>query len=74
MNSGSVGWVVLRDHSKNLMYQGYVATFSVTEEQRELILNDATVFENATGRKLYDVKSIYLAFDKKDVAVEIFER
>jgi len=73
MNSGMVGWIVLRDHSKNLMYQGYVATFSTTEDPRELILNDATVFENKSGAKLYDVKSIYLSFDKKDVAVEIFE-
>jgi hypothetical protein len=72
LNSGNVGWVVIRDHSRNLMYQGFVTTFSTTEDPRELILRDATVFENASGAKLYDVKTIYLAFDKKDVTVEIF--
>jgi len=72
MNSGMVGWIVVRDHSKNLMYQGYVATFSATEDPRELILRDATVFENSTGTKLYDVSSLYLSFEKKDVVVEIF--
>lgn len=72
MNSGIVGWIVLRDHSKNLMYQGYVATFSTTEDPRELILRDASVFENSSGAKLYDVSSLYLSFEKKDVVVEIF--
>ena len=71
MNSGMVGWIVVRDHSKNLMYQGYVATFSTTEDPRELILRDATVFENSSGTKLYDVSSLYLSFEKKDVAIEV---
>ena len=72
LNSGSVGWVVVRDHSKNLMYQGFVATFSTTEDPRELILRDVTVFENSSGAKMYDAQTIYLSFDKKDVALEIF--
>ena len=72
MNSGSAGWIVVRQHSKNLMYQGYLATFSTTEDPREVLLKDATVYENTTGKKLYDVNSLYLAFDKEDVALEIF--
>lgn len=72
MNSGTVGWIVVRNQSKNLMYQGYVATFSTTEDPRELILRDATVFENSSGKKLYDVRSLYLDFEKKDVAIELF--
>jgi uncharacterized protein DUF6338 len=73
MNPGKVGWIVVRDQPKNLMYQGYVATFSTTEDPRELILRDAPVFENSSGKKLYDVASLYLSFEKKDVVVEIFQ-
>jgi hypothetical protein len=54
------------------MYQGYLTTFSTTEDPRELILRNATVFENSSGAKLYDVNSLYLSFEKKDVAIEIF--
>jgi hypothetical protein len=72
MNSGVIGWIVVRDHSKNVMYQGYLTTFSTTEDPRELILRDATVFENSSGAKLYDVSSLYLSLEKKNVVVEIF--
>jgi hypothetical protein len=72
MNSQVTRWIVLRDHSKNLMYQGYVQAFSVAEETRELVLTDATVFVNNSAEKMYDVPVLYLSFDKKDVALEIF--
>jgi Family of unknown function (DUF6338) len=65
-------WVVVRDHSKNLMYQGYVQAFSATEDTRELFLTNASVFANNTGKKEYDVAVLYLSFDKKDVTLEIF--
>ncbi|MHB1587727.1 MAG: DUF6338 family protein [Acidiferrobacteraceae bacterium] len=72
MNLQGLQWVVLRDHSKNLMYQGYVRAFSGAEETRELCLSDASVFVNNSAEKMYDVPLLYLSFDKKDVALEIF--
>lgn len=71
MNSGSVEWVVVRDNTKNLMYQGYVSAFSSGEDPRELVLGQVTVYRNDTGQKLYDAKSVYLSFEKKDVSIEL---
>jgi hypothetical protein len=71
MNSGTVGWLVVRDHAKNLMYQGYLTAFSTTEDPRELILADVSVYENSSGVKLYDAASVYLSLDKADIAVEL---
>lgn len=64
-------WVVVRDQENNLMYQGRVTAFSTVEDPRELILEDATVFDNKTAAKMYDVKLIYLALEKKNARVEI---
>jgi hypothetical protein len=54
------------------MYQGYVKAFSTSEETRELFLVEATVFQNDTGEKMYDVAILYLSFDKTNFTLEIF--
>jgi hypothetical protein len=65
-------WIVVRDHAKNLMYQGKVRAFSAGEDPRELIIIDATVYENDSGLKMYDVKLIYLSLEKKNISLELF--
>lgn len=72
MNSKEMGWVVVRDQAKNLMYQGLVKSFSTEEDPRELVLSPAFVYQNDTGLKLYDAEVIYLALEKKNVTLEIF--
>ncbi len=72
MADKEIDWVVVRDHARNLMYQGQLSVFSIKEDPRELMLRNATVFTNDSGAKLYDVKVIYLSFEKKDVSLEIF--
>ncbi|MHB1530425.1 MAG: hypothetical protein ACYCXT_13595 [Acidiferrobacteraceae bacterium] len=64
-------WVVVRDQKNNLMYQGRVTAFSTDEDPRELILEDVTVFDNITAEKMYDVKLVYLALQKKNARVEV---
>lgn len=51
---------------------GLFLAYAANHSWLHRIAHDATVFENRSGRKLYDVKTIYLSFEKKDVAVEIF--
>lgn len=70
-NSRDVRWVNVRDFAHNLMYRGYVQTFSDVEDTRELLLTDVTVYNETTGRRLYDARSMYLARNKDDITIEI---
>ena len=71
MNSDQVYWIVVRNQTTDLMYQGKVITFSTNEDPRELVLSDVTVFQNSTAAKLYDTPLIYLSFDKKNAILEV---
>ena len=71
MNSENIQWVVIRDKSKNLMYQGAISLFSSGEDPRELLLTNVTVYTNDTGTRLYDAEALYLSFDKKGVELEV---
>lgn len=71
MNSPDLEWVVIRDQAKDLMYQGSVSAFSDEEDQREVLLANAAVFQNSTSEKLYDVALLYLSFDRKNIVLEI---
>ena len=71
MNSGDIEWIVLRDRSNNLAYKGFVRAFSSAENPRELVLGDVTVYTNDSGDMLYDVKTVYLSFEKQNVAIEL---
>ncbi len=47
-------WLVVRDHSTNVFYNGHVHAWSVAnDEQRELILLDVSVYSNIDGSFLY---------------------
>lgn len=70
-NMHEVEWTVVRDHKLDLAYFGWIHLFSDSERERELLLRDVSVQDNATGKYLYDVEALYLSRDKYDLTIEI---
>lgn len=71
MNLPRVEFVAVRDHKRNLMYEGWVEGFSDDGEKRELFLRDVEVKTNDEGELIYNVGAIYLSLKVEDhIAVE----
>lgn len=66
-----IGWVFIRDHKLGLLYYGWVKVASESEQERELILIDVDVYDNATGKHLYKSKVIYLCRERYDLTIEV---
>ncbi|MDE0230124.1 MAG: hypothetical protein OXJ62_14825 [Spirochaetaceae bacterium] len=71
MNSKELDWIFLRDHRFGLVYKGWIELYSDSGSSRELTLKDVDVFDNASGRHLYEVSRLYVARDQHEVSVEI---
>ncbi len=70
-NSKEVEWVVVRDVKNDLMFEGWVLSFSDIGEIRELLLRDVRVYRNSTGEQHYEVGGLYLCRQKDDMIVEL---
>ena len=66
LNAPEVRWATVRDLSNNLMFQGYIRAFSDIEEPAEIFLIDVHVFDEKTGRELYEADTMYLAREKEE--------
>ncbi len=65
-------WVFVRDHKRDLVYFGWVQSFSESERERELILRDVNVYTNRQpAGKLYHLEALYLAREKDDITIEV---
>ena len=73
MNSKQLDWIFLRDYRYGLVYKGWIELYSDSGTSRELVLTDVQVFDNASGRHLYDVPRLYVSRDQHEVSVEIME-
>jgi hypothetical protein len=60
-NSPDLKWVAVRDIRNNLVIQGYAYAFSDTEKPRELLIQDAIVYKNDSGERLYSIPAIYIS-------------
>lgn len=69
-NSPEIQWATVRDHSRNLAYDGWVELFSDDSQSAELYLRDVQVYANDTGEKLYDVSSLYLSLERNSISIE----
>jgi hypothetical protein len=64
-------WLVVRDHSTNVFYFGYVHAWSdANDEQRELILLDVSVYSNVDASFLYQTDYLYLERPKGVLSIE----
>lgn len=64
-------WCYVRDHKLNLVYYGCVRAYSESDEQRELILGQVTVYKNADGQLLYGAPRMYFSRDKSELTIEL---
>jgi hypothetical protein len=69
-NMDNYEWVVVRDHKQKLYYYCWIKTFSETNEKRELLLSDVSVY-NEEGEYCYDVEAMYISRDEFDLTIEI---
>lgn len=65
----SVEYINFRDFSNNIVYAGWVNTFSETEKLRELVLRDVEVYD-FDGKKLFGVPLLYLARSPENIHIE----
>ena len=71
MDKEGAEWVIVRDLEHDLMYRGWVLTFSdSTDDLDEVLLIRARVYRNSTGQKLYDVPGLYLSTRHGNKTVE----
>lgn len=70
-NMPDTEWVVVRDHKTNLAYYSAIAVFSDSDKTRELLLQDADVFDNNSGDFLYSVDAMYFSRNQYDLTIEI---
>jgi hypothetical protein len=68
-----VEWITVRDHKRNLVYDGRVRFFSEDEKPAELYLQDIKVYDNASGEYLYDVAGMYISLERTDLTIEFHD-
>lgn len=71
LRSPETTWVWLRDHSRGLIYEGYVSHVSITTPFREIVLREVKVFSNGDGTFLYDVPAMYICSKPTDITIEL---
>ena len=60
LNMEDVVWVTVRDTKNDLIYDGWVQSFSDDSKDAELLLRDVSVYKNSNAERLYQVGAVYL--------------
>lgn len=63
-------WVTVRDKKLNLNYSCWIEAFSDSGKERELVLRDVRVFDDATSEELYCVNILYLSRASDEILLE----
>ncbi len=71
MLSPDVEWVWVRDHTRNLVYEGYIQAFSDTTPLREILLSEVKVYSNESSELLYKIPILYLGRNPNELTIEI---
>ncbi len=72
INMPSTVWVFVRDHKLDLIYYGYIAGFSESGADRELLLGDVDVFRNTEpSKRLYSTQALYVSRERYDLTIEL---
>ncbi len=59
-------WVIIRDIENDLMYQGWIESFSEGIEDKEILLRDVDVYINSDGQFSYSIPAMYMCLKKED--------
>jgi hypothetical protein len=68
-SKAAVEYVHYRDMENEIVYSGWVNTFSETDKLRELVLRDAQVFD-FDGKLLFEIPLLYLARKPDNIHLE----
>jgi hypothetical protein len=71
MTAKNNGYVYVRDHKQNIVYDGYILSYSDSDQERELVLANCKVYNNDSGKHLYNCDYVYLARDRDDLTIEV---
>ena len=77
LNSRNIKQIHFKDFISGYIYQGNVESYWETDEIKEIVLRDVTVYENNSEDKrildeLYKLDIVYLSRPKDEVLIEIF--
>jgi hypothetical protein len=64
-------WVTVRDHKLNLYYFGWVEAFSDSGKERELLMGEVSVYDDATGDCIYKTDILYLSRANHELTIEV---
>ena len=53
------------------MFQGYIRAFSDIDDPAELLLTQVCVYNEQTGKLLYEADHLYLARSRSDLTIEL---
>ena len=65
------GWLIVRDLKEQLVYYCYISIWSDSNEERELVLSDVSVYSNESGDYLYSTGHLYISRKKDDLVIEV---
>lgn len=70
LSKDEIEWILVKDRSKNLMYEGWIEQYSSEYINGELFLRDVSVYNDLTGEKYYDLEGLYLVFNSDNMTIE----
>ncbi len=70
LNSKEINYVYIRYIKHNITYLVNVISFSETDEFKELVLSNVSVYSYDKSELLYEIGKIYLSLPKDDIIIE----
>jgi len=71
LTSPDVSEIFLHDIQNNITYQGFVDSYSETDEIKEIVLRDVKVYEYETANLCYEINRVYLSRPKDSIIIEV---
>jgi len=69
-NLDEVDWITVRDYKTDIIYDGWAQAFSEDTDPIELFLRDVSLYDNSSGKRIYQVGAVYLSRRKEDISIE----
>lgn len=74
LGEGEDNWVLLRDSESSLSYHGYVRSYSESEKNREIVLQDVNVYHEDSTDIIYAVSKLYYSRPSHTISIEVPEK
>ena len=65
-----IQFVTIRDHAKDLVYDGWIEGFSNDGKKAELLLRDVAVYRNSNTELLYQIGAMYFELKRGEIVLE----